>query len=185
MLRRWHHGIELMVSCDALWGLQQLSVHARRSGVIWTQWLCAGCVGDAPLCHKDPTDFLPVSAATQDLLASVGWPVCLLSSVSVGPLSSTPPRSGPCRPPSRLWGPPVPSHTVSLVLILKEKPDSWVKGGCCTWYSRLHSQHTAAWKATGLDSKCVSHWWRAKWEEHNFSGAIWASKNGSWLIRIW
>lgn len=28
-------------------------------------------------------------------------------------------------------------------------------------YSRLHSQHTAASKATGLDSNCVSHWYGA------------------------
>lgn len=94
--------------------------------------------------YKCPANILHVSLRSLELLALVGWPVCLLSSVSVRPLSSAPPCSRPCWPPSNLWGPPVPSHTVSLVLILKEKPDIWVKGGWWTLYSRLHSQHTAA-----------------------------------------
>lgn len=101
------------------------------------------CWGYATL-YKCPANFLPVSLRTLELLALDGWPVCLLSSVSVGPLSSAPPCSRPCWPPSRLWGPPVPLHTVSLVLILKEKPDSWVKGGCWTFtvdYTHNTLQH--------------------------------------------
>lgn len=132
LLRCWHCGTKAV---NADWRQQRLGV---QLGTVFgpCRFLLSVSSGTCCICF-----------------ASVCWPVSLLSSVSVGPLSSTPPRCGPRRPPSHLWGPPVPSHTVSLVLILKEKPDSWVRGGWWTGYSRLHSQHTAAWEATGLDSK--------------------------------
>lgn len=80
------------------------------------------------ILYRCQLNFLPL-----EKLALHGWPVCLLSSVSVGALSSAPPCSRPCRPPSCPRGPPVPTHTVSLVLIFNKKPDSWVKGGLWTF----------------------------------------------------